>query len=94
MRLCFERILPLQVGRALSFELPAVNSTGDPASVMSAIIAAVAAGDITPAEATEVSQLIDAAGRAFENRDFDRRPAATEERISFIEKRNESGSNK
>ena len=94
MRLCFERILPLRVGRALSFDLPAVKSTGDAASAMSAIVAAVGAGEITPAEATEVSQLIDAATRAFEVRDFDRRLEATERRIKFLEKRNESDTKK
>jgi len=92
MRLCFERILPLQVGRALSFELPAVKSAGDAASAMSAIIAAVGAGEITPGEGAAVAQLLDTAARTFENSDLGKFLQILEQRVTFIEKRNETDS--
>jgi hypothetical protein len=90
MRLCFERILPPRSGRAVSLDLPDVASAEDAASAMSAIIAAVASGEITPSEAAEVSPLIDCAARAIEIRDFDQRLEQIEKQLRFIEKRNES----
>jgi hypothetical protein len=93
MRLCFERILPPKQGRTLSFELPVVNSAKDAAAAMTAIIAAVAAGEITPGEATTVAQLIDGAIRAFEVRDFAQCLNSLEKRIAFIEKRHGSKNN-
>ena len=94
MRLCFERILPRKSGRALSFELPAVKSARDAATAMSAIIAAVGSGEITPAEATAVSQLIDSASRSFEIDGVYRILDSIQERLRFVEKRNEQGSQK
>jgi hypothetical protein len=94
MRLCFERILPLRPGRPLSFELPAVESAADVASAMSAIIAAVASGDLTPGEATAVSHLIESAARTIEIRDFDSRLGGVERRLKFVEKRNEPDTQK
>ena len=89
MRLCFERILPPRSGRAVSLDLPAVASAEDAASAMSAIIAAVASGEITPSEAAAVSPLIESATRAIEIRDFDQRLGRVEQQVRFIEERNE-----
>jgi hypothetical protein len=94
MRLCFERILPLRSGRAVSLNLPAVASAADAASAMSAIIAAVAVGEITPSEAAAVSPLIDSVTRAIEIRDFEQRLEGVEQRVGFIEKRNEPDASK
>jgi hypothetical protein len=62
----FGRILPPRKDRPVAFALPPVESTQDAAATVSAVLAAVAAGDLTPADAGEISKLIEAYVRAFE----------------------------
>src|SRR5262249_42550230 len=45
--------------RSVRVQLPALRSTADAASVMTAIAAAVAAGELTPGEAAELSKVIE-----------------------------------
>src|SRR6188472_3216562 len=59
LRLCLERILPARKDRPVSFALPTMNSSADAAQAMLAIVEAVAAGEITPNEAFEVSRIIE-----------------------------------
>ena len=66
LRLCLDRILPPRKDRPVSFELPPIESAKDAAATVSAVLAAVAAGDLTPADAGEISKLIDAFVRAYE----------------------------
>jgi hypothetical protein len=54
LRLCLDRILPPRRERPVSFIPPTLESAGD---AMAAIIAAVAAGEISRGEATELSRL-------------------------------------
>ena len=61
LRLCLERLVPPRKERPIRFELPAIASEGDAARAMGAVLAALAAGQITPSEATAVAGLIDAA---------------------------------
>ena len=48
LRLCLDRILPPRKDRPVSFTLPTINSAQDAAAVVSSVLAAVAAGEITP----------------------------------------------
>jgi Family of unknown function (DUF5681) len=66
LRLCLDRILPPRKDRPVTFVLPAINSTNDAAAAMSAILAAVSSGGVTPGEAAEVSKLIDTYVRVVE----------------------------
>jgi len=66
LRLCIDRILPPRKDRPVTFALPAITSAQDAAKVTSAILAAVAAGEITPADAGEISKLVEAYVKAFE----------------------------
>src|SRR4051794_25831566 len=50
LRLCLDRILPPRKDRPVSFVLPEINSAQDAAATVSAVLAAVAAGEITPAD--------------------------------------------
>lgn len=79
LRLCLDRILPPRKDRPVTFALPPINSTNDAAAAISAILAAVSSGGVTPGEAAEVSKLIDIYVRVVE---------ATElhERISTLER--------
>jgi hypothetical protein len=50
----------------VSFTLPSINSAQDAATVVSCVLAAVAAGEITPTDAAEVGKLIDCYVKAYE----------------------------
>ena len=74
LRLCLDRVVPVRRERLLNFQLPHLNSASDAASAMSAIAAAVAAGEVTLGEAAELGKLVEmfirtkaAADRAAEN---------------------------
>jgi hypothetical protein len=59
-RLCLDRVAPRPRHRAVAFEMPTLNSAADGASAVAGIIAAVANGDMAPAEAGEMIKLVDA----------------------------------
>jgi hypothetical protein len=66
LRLCLDRILPPRKDRPLTFEFPAITNASEAATTMSAILAAVASGEITPTEASEIGKLVDSYVRAVE----------------------------
>jgi hypothetical protein len=59
IRVCMDRLAPARRGAAISCELPPVETGGGAVAAMAAIIAAVAAGDVTPAEAASLARVID-----------------------------------
>jgi hypothetical protein len=66
LRICIDRILPPRKDRPVRFTLPPIASAKDAASTMSSVLSAVAAGELTPAEASEISKIIDTYVRAVE----------------------------
>jgi hypothetical protein len=54
LRLCLERILPPRKDRPVSFALPKIESAADAGKASTAILTAVATGDVTPLEAEAV----------------------------------------
>lgn len=78
LRLCLDRLIPVRKDRPISFELPAIETPADLTKATSAILSGVAAGDITPSEAAELSKLVEAHVRALETKDFAERLAALE----------------
>ena len=66
LRLCMDRILPPRKDRPVTFTLPEIKSAQDAAAVVSAVLAAVATGELTPGDAAEIGKLIDSYVRAFE----------------------------
>ena len=66
LRLCLERILPPRKDRPLHFPRPLESGPQDPAGAMHAVVAAMAAGQITPSEATAVLQVMEACRRIAE----------------------------
>lgn len=73
LRLCLERIYPVRKGRPIALALPATETAADVNAAMSAVVAQMAAGDITPDEAGAVVAVIDAKRRAIETDELDRR---------------------
>jgi hypothetical protein len=66
LRLCLDRILPPRRDRPVNFTLPSINSAQDAAAIVSSVLAAVAAGEITPTDAAEIGKLIDSYVKAYE----------------------------
>ncbi|MDA9477838.1 hypothetical protein XI03_25820 [Bradyrhizobium sp. CCBAU 65884] len=73
LRLCLDRIMPARKDRPVTFELPKISSAQDAAQVSSAVLAAVANGELTPADAGEISKLIDTWVKAFETAELSER---------------------
>lgn len=66
IRLCLDRILPPRKDRPLTFYFATITNAAEAAKTMSAILAAVASGEITPTEASEIGKLVDSYVRAVE----------------------------
>ena len=70
IRLCMDRLLPAPKGEPVAFELPRLEKPAD--SVAAAeIVAAVAAGELTPSEAAELAKVVDVYVRAIATTAFD-----------------------
>ena len=70
LRLCLDRLAPPRKDRLVMFELPTITSAADAVKASAALVAAVAVGDLTPAEAGELGKLIEAYVKALEATDF------------------------
>ena len=66
LRLCLERILPLSRDRTVSFRLRPIKEEEDLLQATADILAAVANGDLTPAEANAVSRIVELRLRSIE----------------------------
>jgi hypothetical protein len=73
MRLCFERIIAPRRERGVRLALPAVKGAGDLGPAMAAVTAAAGEGVISPAEALDLSQVLESYIRAVAAADFERR---------------------
>lgn len=78
LRLCLERIAPARKDAPISFELPPINSAEDTQTASSSVLAAVAAGEITPGEAGSVMALLTAHKGIVEAGSIEARLAALE----------------
>lgn len=82
LRMCLDRLIPPRKDRPISFDLPPIETTDDLPKATGALVAAVAAGELTPAEAAEISKTLDVHVRALEATDLHKRMAALEARGS------------
>jgi hypothetical protein len=80
MRLCLERILPPRKDRPISFSLPEISTAAEAATALSAVVSAVASGEITPTEASEVAKLLAEFVKVLEASELEARIAALEDR--------------
>jgi hypothetical protein len=79
LRLCISRLLPAPRGRRVQLDLPAGSDLDDIAASLAATVRAVGEGIISPLEATDLAELIEAQRRLVETRDLQRRLTALEE---------------
>jgi hypothetical protein len=75
IRLVIDRLAPIQKDRTVDFELPPLNTPADAVTASAAIAAAVAAGELTPLEAAQLSKVVHAYVQALEARVFEQRLA-------------------
>lgn len=78
LRLCIERLAPPPKDSPVLFAVPPMQTAADAAQAVSAIVAAVAAGELTPAEAERVASRVDAWRKAVETSELAARVAALE----------------
>ena len=80
LRLCLDRIAPPRKDAPISIILPPVSSAADAVVASSALLDAVAAGEVTPGEAGPVMALLVSHKAIVEAGDLERRIAALEEK--------------
>jgi hypothetical protein len=73
LRLCLERIIPPRKDRPVNFDMPEMKAPSDALVAATAIMRAVAGGELTPSEATELSKIIDGFVRVAESADLTER---------------------
>lgn len=78
LRLCLERIVPVLRDRPVRLDLPAIKEAADVTVAIGKIIAAVAAGELTPDQAQTMCGLLDIHRKAIETEELERRLAAVE----------------
>lgn len=78
LRLCLDRIAPPRRDTTITIALPEVKSAEDAVTASAAVLAAVAAGEVTPDEAGRVMALLTAHKAIVEAGDLERRITALE----------------
>jgi hypothetical protein len=73
LRMCLDRVAPPIRHRAIAFELPPLKSAADAVTALAAITAAVAEGELSPAEAGELVKLVDTFARVLDLAAFEQR---------------------
>ena len=80
MRLCLERLMPARKDSPVLFALPRIDTALDAVTASTALLAAVASGDVTPEEAGKVMGLLTAHKQLVEVCDLEARLQRLEER--------------
>ena len=81
LRMCLDRVAPPLRHRAIAFELPPLASAADAVTALAAITAAVAEGELTPAEAGELVKLVDTFARVLDLAAFEQRIVRLERHV-------------
>lgn len=78
LKLCLDRLAPARRDTPVSFEMPPIKTVADTVAASSAVLAAVAAGDVTPDEGGRVMALLSAHRGILETGEMEARIAALE----------------
>ena len=73
LRLCLERLIGPCRERAVEFDMPVIGGASDLAAAMAAVAVAAAQGSVTPREAMQLGQVVEAYVRAVEATEFEQR---------------------
>jgi len=78
LRLCLERICPPRKERSVAVKLPTIKGAADLPKLTSAILAAVAKGELEPGQAAALASLVANHGKALELAELEQRISALE----------------
>ena len=82
LKMCLDRIIPVRRERPLRITLPTLSSAVDASAAMATITKAVADGELTAGEASDLSALVTGFVKALETSELERRIEALENRGS------------
>ncbi len=82
LRLCLERIAPPRKDPPVLFPMPKLETAADAVKASAAIVEAVASGDLTPAEASELGRLVEGFRRTLEVSELEERLSRLEQRVN------------
>jgi hypothetical protein len=82
LRICIERILAARRDRPIEISLPKIAAASDLVAAAAALTDAVAGGDITPSEASALSNLVGNTAKAIETFELSERLARLEEQMA------------
>jgi hypothetical protein len=66
IRICMDRLLPPRRDRSVAIDMPKIEKASDLVSAAATITANVAAGELTPAEGSDLVRLVEGTARAIE----------------------------
>jgi len=73
LRMCLDRLVRARKDEPVVFDLPLLDTAADSVAAAARIVAAVAAGDLTPSEAVDVAKVIDVYVGALATKGFEER---------------------
>lgn len=79
IRLCLERLVPVRKDAPVPFHMPPMANAGDSAAAMSGVLQALAAGDMTPSEASSIAGVIETYRKTLETTELEDRIIALEQ---------------
>jgi hypothetical protein len=79
LRLCVERVIAPRRDRPVSFRLPPMTCAADVVTALASIADGVASGELTPAEAADLTKVTESYRGAIVTEDFERRLTALED---------------
>ena len=78
LRMCLDRLAPPRKDAPVTFDLPPIKSVADAVEASSALLVAVAGGEVTPDEAARIMSLLTSHKVLVETGEFERRLEALE----------------
>jgi Family of unknown function (DUF5681) len=78
IRVCVDRLAPALKDEPVDIELPSLEKPADSVAAAAAIVAGVAAGELTPSQAAQLAKVVDVYVRAIETKAFDERLSKVE----------------
>ena len=79
LRLCLDRIVPPRRDRAINLDLPEPGAAESLETASSAVLIAVAAGEITPGEGQSLTAILEGRRKVLELTDLERRLSELEQ---------------
>jgi F0F1-type ATP synthase gamma subunit len=78
IRICMERLAPTRKSEPVELDLPPLGTAADSVEAAATIVAAAAAGELTPSEAADIANVVDIYVRALATQAFEERLAKLE----------------